>query len=40
MLFGEAVGIQNLLAQLLTQQAGKPAFASIIAAASDSALSA
>ncbi|HMI37937.1 MAG TPA: EAL domain-containing protein [Steroidobacteraceae bacterium] len=37
-LFGEAVGIQELLAQLLTQQAGPPAFAAIIAAASDAAL--
>ena len=37
-LFGEAVGIQDLLAQMLAQQAGTPAFASIIAAASESAL--
>ena len=29
-LFGEAVGIQELLAQLLAQQAGRPAFAALI----------
>jgi EAL domain-containing protein (putative c-di-GMP-specific phosphodiesterase class I) len=39
-LFGEAVGIEDLLRQLQAQQAGKPAFAALIAAQVGHALSA
>ena len=39
-LFGEAVGVQDLLVQLQAQQVGKPAFAALIAAQLGHALSA
>ena len=37
-LFGEAVGIQDLLAQLLAQQAGRPAFAAMMESTSGAAI--
>jgi len=39
-LFGEAVGIQDLLGQLLAQQAGKPAFSALIETAHGRAMTA